>query len=39
MCPPETVFQWILSCRPEGLNDFHGDVFLWLFTLIDIVFL
>jgi hypothetical protein len=39
MCPPETVFQWILSYRPEGLNDFHGDVFLWLFTLIDIVFL
>ena len=36
MCPPETVFQWILPCRPKSLNDFHvSDVFLhfYFFTL------
>ena len=36
MCPPETMFQWILPCRPKSLNDFHvSDVFLhfYFFTL------
>ena len=31
MCPPETMSQWILSCCPKGLNDFHvSDVFAFL---------
>ena len=31
MCPTETMFQWILPCRPKSLNDFHvSDVFCLL---------